>query len=440
MKSANEFKEELFRRRDKKLRSRKRAFTACTSMLLAVVLVLGFFLYPQDEKIKVHAVDLMENMNESAVEGTAPDDTFIHSQMDFSLKLFQACQTGDNSLISPLSVSLALAMTANGADGDTLADMETALGGLSIEDLNNYLKYYVNHLSSSEKAKLSIANSLWYNNNKAQFTPNRDFLQTLGAYYDADAYAAPFDDTTLEDINNWISHNTDGMIEDVLDRISPWDVMYLINTVLFDGEWETPYNEHQVREEIFTNSRGKEQPITMMFSTEHTYVEDENAIGFMKDYAEGYRFVALLPNEGMTVEEYVDTLTAESLLEMLENEDDRTVRAGLPKFEYESNYDLTKALTDLGMGSAFQRDANFSKMGTIDDGKLYLGSVIHKTKITVNEQRTKAAAVTITRVYGTGAMSPAEIVTVTLDRPFVYLIIDSETNLPLFMGTVTDLG
>lgn len=453
MKNHKQFKKELFRRRDEKLRvtaSRKRVLTACVSLALVTGVIFGFFYspwtspIPERNPVTVHAADLMENLQipESGVEGKPADQKFIRSQMDFSLKLFQQCAEKDNTLISPLSVSLALAMTANGADGDTLEDMEKALGGLSIDDLNRYLSYYVNQLPGSENTQLSIANSIWFKNNAEQFTPKQTFLETAYRYYGADAYAAPFDRTTLEDINNWVSQRTDGMIDRLLDQIDPFSVMYLINTVLFDGQWATPYEDYQVREETFTSAAGKKQTISMMHSTECWYLEDDNAVGFMKDYENcDYRFVALLPSEDMTVEEYIDTLTADSLLELLRSAEEHTVFAGLPKFEYEASYDLNKALSKLGMGSAFKRNADFSQMGTTDTGDLFIGNVIHKSKITVNQKSTKAAAATAVVVYGTGAVAPPEDpITVTLDRPFVYLIIDTQTNLPLFMGTVTDLG
>ena len=450
MRDHKQFKKELYRRRDEKLQAkarRSRILTACVSLALVIGVLFGFFYspwtspVPERNPVAVHAADLMENIQipESMVEGNAPDDKFIHSQMDFSLKLFQKCLEEDNTLISPLSVSLALAMTANGADGDTLEDMEKALGGLSIEDLNGYLSYYVNQLPSTENTKLSIANSIWFKNNTEQFTPKQPFLETAYRYYGADAYAAPFDSTTLADINDWVSQRTDGMIDKLLENMDPYAVMYLINTLLFDGKWAEPYFENSVREGIFTNISGEAQAVEMMHDQDSLYLEDENAIGMVKDYEGGYRFVALLPKEGMTIEEYLNSLTADGLLEMLSKPKSGTVFTSLPKFEYECSYNLKSALSELGMASAFRDDANFTQMGTTDTGKLFISRVIHKTRIAVDTAGTKAGAATaVEMIRATGALR--DVVSITLDRPFVYLIIDSNTNLPLFMGTVTDLG
>ena len=449
MKNHKQFKKELFRRRDEKLKSKarkNRIVTACVSLVLVVGVIFGFFYspwtspVPERSPVTVHAADLMENLQipESGVEGKPADDQFIHSQMDFSLKLFQQCVEKDNTLISPLSVSLALAMTANGADGDTLEDMEKALGDLSIDDLNRYLSYYVNHLPSTENTKLSIANSIWFKNNKEQFTPNRRFLETAYRYYGADAYAAPFDRTTLDDINNWVNQRTDGMIDQLLENMDPYAVMYLINTLLFDAKWTEPYFENSVREGIFTSISGAEQPVEMMHDQDSLYLEDKNAIGMVKDYEDGYRFVALLPKDGMTVEEYVNTLTADELLQMLAKPKSGTVFTALPKFEYECSYNLKNALSDLGMASAFRDDANFTRMGTTDTGKLFIGRVIHKTRIAVDTAGTKAGAATAVEIIrATGALM--NTVHVTLDRPFVYAIVDNATGLPLFLGVVTEL-
>lgn len=450
MKNHKQFKKELFRRRDEKLRvtqRRKRVLTACVSLVLVTGVIFGFFYSPRTSPIPernpvtVHAADLMENLQipESGVEGKPADQKFIRSQMDFSLKLFQQCAEKDNALISPLSVSLALAMTANGADGDTLQDMEKALGGLSIDDLNRYLSYYVNQLPGSENTRLSIANSIWFKNNAEQFTPKQRFLETAYRYYGADAYAAPFDRTTLEDINDWVSQRTDGMIDRLLESMDPYAVMYLVNTLLFDAKWTEPYFDNSVREGIFTNASGKTQTVEMMHDQDSLYLEDDNAIGMVKDYEGGYRFVALLPKEGMTVEEYIETLTADSLIEILKNPKTGTVFTALPKFEYECSYNLKNALSSMGMAGAFAEDADFTRMGATDTGKLFIGRVIHKTRIAVDTAGTKAGAATaVEMIRATGALM--NTVHVTLDRPFVYLIIDSQTNLPLFMGTVTDLS
>ncbi|MDD4657811.1 MAG: serpin family protein, partial [Eubacteriales bacterium] len=189
----------------------------------------------------VQAADLMTGVSGKSVQGKNTDTKFIGNTADFSLELFKKTSSEEkNSLISPLSVLLALAMTANGADTQTLSEMETVLGGdIGLEELNEYLFSYVQNLPRDKKARVDIANSIWFQEDEDQLLVERDFLQKNADYYNAAAYKSPFDGQTLKDINNWVKENTDGMIDKILDQISPAAVMYLINAVVFDAQWDT---------------------------------------------------------------------------------------------------------------------------------------------------------------------------------------------------------
>ncbi|MBQ2785054.1 MAG: serpin family protein [Oscillospiraceae bacterium] len=413
-----------------------KAFTVCTSFVLCLVLLAVILLQPT---ATVKAINLMEGITPNSAEGTVPDARFINAQTDFTLRLFKACASDENTLVSPLSVMLALAMTANGADGQTKAEME-ALLGMPIDDLNRYLYSYANQLSTSEKAKVAIANSIWYRDDPT-LTVNKPFLQTNADYYGASAYKAPFDDSTVSDINNWTKEKTDGMIDKIIDQISSDTMLYLINALVFDAKWERPYKDTtQVYEgHTFTANDGTEQKVTMMHQTEHKYLSDSLATGFMKPYAGGnYAFAALLPNEGVSIEEYVASLTAEGLQKTLNSAQNASVFASIPQFRYDYDIELKDVLMEMGMPTAFDgARADFTPMGTCDRGNLYIGSVLHKTHITVDTQGTRAAAVTKVEMKAEGAYSPKY--EVTLDRPFVYLILDMETNLPLFIGTVLSI-
>jgi len=185
----------------------------------------------------IKAADLMISITPQPVIGKSADDVFIENMADFSMKLFKkSLNDKENSLISPLSVMLALAMTANGADRETLVQMEKLLGGgIPLDELNEYLFKYVKGLPNESKSKLSIANSVWLRENSEA---DQDFLQKNADYYGAAAYKAAFDDGTIKDINKWIKTNTDGMIGNILNEINPNSVMYLINAIVFDAEWK----------------------------------------------------------------------------------------------------------------------------------------------------------------------------------------------------------
>ena len=389
----------------------------------------------------VKAENLMKDIEQQKVEGKSADEAFVNSQMVFAVKLFQSCFSEDeNILISPLSVQLALAMTANGADGETKAELQSLLGGeITVEELNEYLYAYVNSLPSEEKYKLQIANSIWFRDDEERLTVNGYFLQTNANYYGAEAYKSAFDGQTVKDINNWVDKNTDGMIEKVIDEIDTDEIMYLINALVFDAEWQTVYESTDIYDGKFTTASGEKQSVEMMSSTENKYILLKNAKGFSKKYKGGkYSFVALLPNEDITLGEFVESLNAEELTTALEIAVSASVQATVPKFSYEYGIEMSDSLKELGVTSAFNsQDADFSKLGESENGNIFVGSVLHKTYISVDERGTKAGAVTKVDMTDGASFDTGYIV--RLDRPFFYMIVETETNLPIFMGTVTSV-
>ncbi len=389
----------------------------------------------------ISADNLSEGIMPGEVTGKKTDPTFEESSADFALKLFRATARGEeNALVSPLSVMLALAMTANGAKGETKAQMEALLGGgMDIEDLNGYLYTYMKSLPSSEKAKLALANSVWFRDTES-LDVRAAFLQKNADYYSADVYKAPFDKKTCDDINRWIEENTDGMIKKMLDGIDEDAVMFLINTVLFDAEWQNVYFEDQIRDGFFTTADGKNRNVTMMHSDETNFIDDGKATGFIKPYMDGYSFVALLPNEGVSLGSYLDSMTGAGFLAAVKGAKKETVIATMPKFEYGYKTTMNDILKSLGMTVPFDRKkADFSDLA-VSSGNIYINRVIHQTYISVGEKGTRAGAATIVQMDSESAGYVENYHTVTLDRPFVYAIIDNATGLPIFIGTVTDIG
>ena len=283
---------------------------------------------------KIKALDLMEG-----IEPNDPgpinkiDPASAAKAVDFDVRLFKESYNGkENVLISPLSVLSALAMTQNGARGETLEQMERTLG-MSKDELNEFFRSYGNTLKSGNDCKLELANSIWFKNGPG-FTVNRDFLQTNADFYGADAYKAPFDKTTLKDINKWVSEKTDGMIKNILDEIPKNAVMYLANALCFEAEWEEKYDAYSVNEGTFTTSDGKERRVTMMSSFESVYFDDGKATGFMKYYkGRGYAFVAMLPGEGVSLDDYIASLDGQAVFEMLGSPEYRSVITKTPNGE-----------------------------------------------------------------------------------------------------------
>lgn len=346
----------------------------------------------------------------------------------------------ENVLVSPLSLVCALAMTANGASKDTLSQMEEAIG-MSGEKLNAYLAAFGKELPSGEKYRLSMANSIWFTADE-RFTVEEEFLRINGELFGAAFFREPFDASTAGKINGWVEENTEGMIKEIVDEIPQDAVMYLVNALAFDGEWEEVYKAHQVREGEFFRADKTVRRAEMMYSTEGEYLQGDGAEGFLKYYAEGkYAFAALLPEEAMMIEEYVAGLTGKELARILANPVKVQVNAAMPKFAAEYAAMLNPVLQDMGIEDAFNEYmADFSKLGSSVKGNIFINRVLQKTYIAVDEKGTKAGAATAVEMNDeAGAIETKDSKTVYLDRPFLYMIIDCETKVPLFLGIVTDV-
>ena len=229
------------------------------------------------------------------------------------------------------------------------------------------------------------------------------------------------------------------MIPEILQEISPDDAMYLINALSFEAEWQTIYQEASIRDGVFTTEDGQPQDVQMMYSKEYRYLESGTATGFLKSYdGRDCAFAALLPKEGVSLTDFVDSLTGEQLHDLLANPETVEVNAAIPKFESSYETNLCNTLEALGMTDAFDGQlADFSGIGSSTEGNLTISQVLHKTRIAVDEKGTKAGATTAVVVEPTEA--PSDPKEVLLDRPFLYLLVDCQEQLPIFIGTVTTL-
>lgn len=411
-----------------------------TSISLILIFTIGSSL--AGCSTKVQATDLMKNVIPNQVAELEDLSEQNADATDFAIRLFKASANGSgNTLISPLSVLYAIAMTANGAKGETRAQIEEVLG-MSIGELNLYLSTYANSLPKGKKYELSLANSLWLTEDE-RFTVEQSFLQTNADYYGADIYKAPFDDRqTVNDINNWVKNETDGMISDIIDKIPPEAVMYIVNALAFEAEWDDVYEKNQVRAGIFTKENGEKENVEMMYGSERVYLEDENATGFVKYYSEGkYAFVALLPDEDISISEYIASLDGETVRSLLDNGKSVKVNTAIPKFNTAYDTEMSDLLVGMGMKNAFDPDyADFTGLGRSSDGNIFISRVIHKTQIQVGEKGTKAGASTVVEMANKMSASPDKSKQVYLNRPFVYMLIDCENNIPFFIGAQTEIN
>lgn len=221
--------------------------------------------------------DLMQGITPAVVSDTAIPAGRAEAASGLALRLLrQEMETGEpNVLLSPLSILCALSMTANGARGETLAQMEQVLG-LPVESLNAYLLACRKALPDEKKCRVSLANSIWFRDD-GSLTVEEGFLQANVAWYDANLYQLPFDSAACRAINNWVRKETGGMIPEILQEISPDAAMYLINALSFEAEWATVYQEASIRDGVFTTEDGQQAWTIWIFSATRLRIQRSEA-------------------------------------------------------------------------------------------------------------------------------------------------------------------
>lgn len=403
---------------------------------------------------------------------------------DFSTEMFKELyKDGENSLVSPLSLYTALSMLENGVDGKSRDELLNLLVGSSDgdsiqeEDINNFFKEYMEMLASEnstpgdyekQKAELNIANSIWNNTCNDFIVYNDDYIQKANNFYKADLYDEDFTDPeTVNKLNSWIEDKTKGRIKDMFNELSEDSQNILINALSFDAEWSEPFvgvdgcdyysrdgYSGCVRDDVFHNSDGTAVKSEFLCSTEYkgTYIKDDYAVGMKKAYVGNFYMAALVPNEGITLEEYINEyLTSDSLRSTLKNEvKDGIVKLSMPKFSFDCAYsggDTIGAMKNLGVSQIFEKTRDYSRMYDFtnpimqdENMKFWVSDIMHNTNISVDGAGTKAAAATAIMIdCDTAIIDDLPTYQVNLDRPFLFVICDSRNDMPVFMGALNNL-
>ena len=379
---------------------------------------------------------------------SAPEEKDTKALSDASVKLLSqiADSEGDNAntLISPASIMFALGMTENGADGETLKQMEDVVnGGTDYEKMNEILAFLSDKLRNSEDVNWNVANSVWFKND-GTWQMKDGFLNNVVNYYRSEVYKAAFDQQTVTDINNWVNDETYGMIPEIIKTLTPDARMVLVNAIAFEGEWMQKYEDSDIEENrTFVNADGSESQVTMLYSEESRYFTLAGGEGFVKPYEGGeYSFVGILPKEGENATEYMKQIAAsgDDFSEAVRNARHEDVRVRIPEFSLDYGTELNDAYKEMGMELPFSpAEADFTKMmEPVSDEpfQIWISQIIHKTHIEVDRKGTKAAAATAVMLEATcsAEMPEQQIYRIYLDRPFVYAIVDNETGLPVFLG------
>lgn len=384
------------------------------------------------------AINLSENIEPVEIKRQNLSNDFVSAQQDFALKLFatESQKHQDNLNISPYSLSFALSIVAAGAEGETLSQFEEVLmNSMSREEWNNNMYSYL----CNNKKYLSQADSLWIAKNESNV--KEAFLRnTLGNFGACVHYVNFGSEEAVREVNNWVKEKTQGKIQSVVDKFDANTAMYVADTVYMDIPWATTHRASEVKEEIFTCADGKENTVKMMYSTlsanKQAYISDEKAEGFIKDCNGDYKFIALMPNKGVDIKDYISSLDGNRLRNILSSGEKVNLKTGMPNFTIESSINFRETLIEMGIKAAYDAyTADFT--GILDDNILYMGETSQKTNINVDISGIHAVSATGQEIIYKIPI-PTEKRVIVLNRPFVYIIAD-QYNIPVFIGAVTML-
>jgi len=376
-------------------------------------------------------------------ELTAGERQVLRAGNDFSLALFRQlakAQPGKNVFVSPLSASMALGMTMNGARGTTLEAMRATLGmgTADLQQINAGYKGLIELLRGLDPSTtFQLANSIWYRNG---FPVQQTFLDAVKAAFSAEVRGLNFNDpSSVSVINAWVNSNTQGKIPTILEGIGPDDQMYLINAIYFKASWRTRFDPALTRPGPFRASGGSVQTVNMMhrdpmpgvlnrvFSFPHLYAAE---LGYGND---AFAMTILLPERGANMDSVAAALTTDQwndITWMLDASMGVVLGVTLPKFSLTYDRVFNQDLEALGMGIAFGPGADFSGLSS---SPVFISYVKQKAFVDVNESGTEAAAVT--NVDLAGSTPPS----LDVDRPFIFVIRERLSGTILFMGKMNNI-
>ena len=374
------------------------------------------------------------------------DDNVNQAICNFCSDLFKRTyrdgNSGRNMIVSPLSLYADVAMLDNGAVNNTQSEILSMLQSgdstITQADLNEYFKQYMAFTANGDT--VNMANLIYFSDSD-NIMINENFVNTAKDYYNADVFTAPPNNDTIDRINNWASENTNRAIDKVVgnDDVNPDTVSVLLNAIAFNGVWENKFADDQIRKKQFSNYTGSTTEVEFLSDTVDSYYQDDNAVAFTRPYDGNYEFIGILPNEEIGVDKYIETMDGSTIDNLLANRLDDSAKIMIPKFEFDNDLDLKSTMIDMGMPEAFMPGtADFSELVTADNGSPYISKVKQLTHVKLDENGTKAEAVTVI-IMSKNAVA-LEDYEIYLDRPFVFVIYDKVNKMPLFIGTVCDMS
>ena len=406
--------------------------TTKTILFLFIFISSGFVSCNQEsiENDEIKKIDLDEKSAK-----------LIDADNAFGLEIFQkirTASTNENLMISPLSISVALAMAYNGADTQTKTEMESAmkLAGLSTSEINGSYKMLIDALKSLDKdVTFEIANAIYY---AKGFSVKSGFLDIIKTVYKAEISALDFSSSSaVSTINNWVAAKTHDKIKSIIDQLNPLDRMVLLNAIYFNGTWTKKFDKDGTHNLTFTKTNGSFMEVPMMNKTDSLKYTSNSLFRAVKlPYGKGqYNMIVVLPADGKNSRDVISKFNAPNWTGWMESfELKPNVEVTMPRFKFVFDSGLIEVLKLMGMHKAFQATiADFSKISDID---LYISDIRHKSFIDVNETGTEAAAVTSITFTTTSIGNEPPKIQFFVNKPFVFAITEKDTNVILFIGEV----
>lgn len=379
-----------------------------------------------------------ENMDAEYLTLTDAQDSIIAKNNTFAVKLFEKTAKMQSTVISPISVSYLMAMLANGANGQTKADIMKALQleEKDLDEMNALYKMMIQRCGNTGKGTtLNIAN--YFAMNK-EVNLEDAYANKMKNIYNAGIESLDFTSSkTTAHINNWCKKNTNGMIPSIIDKVDANASAYIMNAIFFNGTWADKFSKSQTKNENF---RGYTRDITMVpmmhKSDKLLYWGNDMYTAVRIPYSNSsYTMTVMLPNEGVSIDEMLKTMENADLTAWRQDAEQCIVDLKLPRFTTEADVTLNNIISELGAANIFNSNADFTN---IAKSNMFVSQMFQKAKIEVSEEGTKAAAVTAA-IMTMSALPTEEPKHVTFhaNRPFVYMITEANTNAIFFMGQYT---
>lgn len=403
-------------------------------LLLAAILSVSLAACSSEEAVgPVDDEDEKDFTPPTSIQLSRAEADIVDAQNTTSIKLFKTILDDEgydkNICISPLSIEMVMSMLANGANQEILNNTLDFFGVNSINEINDFNKRLLTELPQVKPNKVTIAfnNGLWTN---SMFTINNEFKSMLASNYNVDLFDIDFSKSDVKDmVNSWSSDKTNGMIPTIIENKVQQNLpIVLANSVYINAKFDKIFNKDLTQPEDFYDSYNNLQgKVDMMYNDDTYWVVRHDAFDAVRlTYGNGgFEFWVLLPSAGSTPEQTIQTLDSEGI-QCLERRLEYTVKLKMPRFKYSTSLNLASTLQTLGL------EYSAATLGNISNASNFNLTLLHGTNIETTEEGVKIAAVTSSDEFYHNAEPPR--ISLTFNRPFVYIIREASTGIILFTG------